>query len=62
MQYCLIFIGVGLVIEEIHKAGMADDTLIIFSSDNGISFPNGRTNMYEPGNNSNRFFSIWIFF
>nr|CAH0102394.1 unnamed protein product [Daphnia galeata] len=41
--------GVGLVIEEIRKASMADDTLIIFSSDNGISFPNGRTNMYEPG-------------
>ena len=35
MQYCLIFIGVGLVIEEIHKAGMADDTLIIFSSASG---------------------------
>lgn len=58
MQYYSIFIGVGLVIEEIRKASMADDTLIIFSSDNGISFPNGRTNMYEPGNNSNRFFSI----
>ncbi|XP_046648750.1 N-sulphoglucosamine sulphohydrolase-like isoform X2 [Daphnia pulicaria] len=41
--------GVGLVLEELRKAGKADDTLIIFSSDNGISFPNGRTNMYEPG-------------
>jgi N-sulfoglucosamine sulfohydrolase len=45
----LIFTGVGLVLEELRKAGKADDTLIIFSSDNGISFPNGRTNMYEPG-------------
>ena len=43
------FTGVGLVLDEIHKAGKADDTLIILSSDNGISFPNGRTNMYEPG-------------
>jgi N-sulfoglucosamine sulfohydrolase len=45
----LIFTGVGLVLDELRKAGKADDTLIIFSSDNGISFPNGRTNMYEPG-------------
>ena len=26
-----------------------EDTMIIFSSDNGIPFPSGRTNFYEPG-------------
>ncbi|KAK4011951.1 hypothetical protein OUZ56_021056 [Daphnia magna] len=41
--------GVGLVLDEIRKAGKTEDTLIIYSSDNGISFPYGRTNMYEPG-------------
>lgn len=42
--------GVGLVLDEIREAGRDEDTLVIYSSDNGISFPNGRTNMYEPGN------------
>lgn len=26
-----------------------DNTLIIYSSDNGIPFPNGRTNLYDSG-------------
>ena len=37
------------MLEEIRKAGKEDNTLVIYSSDNGISFPLGRTNMYEPG-------------
>lgn len=40
------------MLDEIRKAGKTEDTLIIYSSDNGISFPYGRTNMYEPGNTS----------
>lgn len=30
-------------------AGHLDDTLVIYTSDNGIPFPSGRTNMYDPG-------------
>lgn len=30
-------------------AGHGDDTLIIYTSDNGIPFPSGRTNFYDPG-------------
>ncbi|EZA55070.1 N-sulfoglucosamine sulfohydrolase [Ooceraea biroi] len=41
--------GVGLVLEELEKAGFKDDTLVIYTSDNGIPFPNGRTNLYDSG-------------
>ncbi|XP_045478548.1 N-sulphoglucosamine sulphohydrolase [Harmonia axyridis] len=41
--------GVGLVLKELKTAGYLDNTLIIFSSDNAIPFPNGRTNMYDSG-------------
>lgn len=30
-------------------AGHLNDTLVIFTSDNGIPFPNGRTNLFDPG-------------
>ena len=36
--------GVGLVVAEVPS-----DTLIIYTSDNGIPFPNGRTNVYDSG-------------
>ncbi|XP_044253701.1 N-sulphoglucosamine sulphohydrolase [Tribolium madens] len=41
--------GVGLILEELKKSGHSDDTLVIYSSDNGIPFPNGRTNLYDSG-------------
>ncbi|XP_050560750.1 N-sulphoglucosamine sulphohydrolase-like isoform X1 [Spodoptera frugiperda] len=41
--------GVGLVLQELQSAGHADDTLVIYTSDNGVPFPSGRTNMYDPG-------------
>ena len=41
--------GVGLVFDELKKAGHADDTLVIFLSDNGIPFPGAKTTLYEPG-------------
>ncbi|KAK9885134.1 hypothetical protein WA026_010645 [Henosepilachna vigintioctopunctata] len=41
--------GVGLVLKELENAGFLNNTLIIYSSDNGIPFPNGRTNMYDSG-------------
>lgn len=41
--------GVGLVLSALDAAGVTNDTLIIFTSDNGSPFPSGRTNVYEPG-------------
>ncbi|XP_030064463.1 N-sulfoglucosamine sulfohydrolase isoform X1 [Microcaecilia unicolor] len=41
--------GIGLVLEELRGAGLENDTLVIYSSDNGIPFPNGRTNLYRSG-------------
>ncbi|XP_059904356.1 N-sulphoglucosamine sulphohydrolase [Gadus macrocephalus] len=41
--------GVGLVLEELRAAGYENDTLVAYSSDNGVPFPNGRTNLYGSG-------------
>ncbi|KAL5017930.1 hypothetical protein ScPMuIL_003652 [Solemya velum] len=41
--------GVGLMLEELRLSGHLNDTLVIYTSDNGIPFPNGRTNLYDPG-------------
>uniref|UniRef100_A0A6Q2ZPK0 Sulfatase N-terminal domain-containing protein n=1 Tax=Esox lucius TaxID=8010 RepID=A0A6Q2ZPK0_ESOLU len=41
--------GIGLVLAELRAAGYENDTLVIYSSDNGIPFPNGRTNLYGSG-------------
>ncbi|GBP30761.1 N-sulphoglucosamine sulphohydrolase [Eumeta japonica] len=41
--------GVGLMLRELEAAGHANDTLILYTSDNGIPFLAGRTNLYEPG-------------
>lgn len=38
-----------MILDELKKAGHDQDTLIIYTSDNGIPFPNGRTNLYDPG-------------
>jgi len=41
--------GVGLILAELTKRNLLSDTMVMFSSDNGIPFPSGRTNLYEPG-------------
>ncbi|XP_013388757.1 N-sulphoglucosamine sulphohydrolase [Lingula anatina] len=41
--------GIGLIMKELTSAGFGDNTLVIYSSDNGIPFPNGRTNLYDSG-------------
>jgi N-sulfoglucosamine sulfohydrolase len=48
-QIIFLYVGVGLVLRELEEFGFANDTLIIYSSDNGIPFPSGRTNFYDPG-------------
>lgn len=37
------------MLQELQAAGVLNDTLVIFTSDNGIPFPSGRTNLYWPG-------------
>lgn len=39
----------GLILQELKNSGHLDDTLVIYTSDNGIPFPNGRTNLYDSG-------------
>lgn len=41
--------GIGLVLEELKSFGFEDNTLVLYSSDNGIPFPGGRTNLYDSG-------------
>ncbi|XP_004946339.2 N-sulphoglucosamine sulphohydrolase isoform X3 [Gallus gallus] len=41
--------GIGLVLEELRRAGVLNSTLVIYTSDNGIPFPSGRTNLYWSG-------------
>lgn len=43
--------GVGLILETLRAAGVADETLIIFISDNGIPFPGAKTTLYNAGIN-----------
>uniref|UniRef100_A0A8C5IRT0 N-sulfoglucosamine sulfohydrolase n=1 Tax=Junco hyemalis TaxID=40217 RepID=A0A8C5IRT0_JUNHY len=41
--------GIGLVLQELLHAGFLNSTLVIYTSDNGIPFPGGRTNLYRSG-------------
>nr|KAG5693012.1 hypothetical protein BaRGS_005636 [Batillaria attramentaria] len=41
--------GIGLFMKELEAAGYLDDTLVMYTSDNGIPYPNAKTNLYEPG-------------
>lgn len=41
--------GVGMLLDLLAESGRADDTLVIFLSDNGRPFPGAKTNFYAPG-------------
>jgi N-sulfoglucosamine sulfohydrolase len=41
--------GVGLMMAVLKDTGHADDTLVIFLSDNGIPWPGAKTTLYDPG-------------
>ena len=41
--------GVGLLLNALREAGHADDTLIIYLSDNGRPFPGAKTTLYDEG-------------
>jgi N-sulfoglucosamine sulfohydrolase len=41
--------GVGKLIQYLKDAGVYDNTIIMYISDNGIAFPGAKTNLYNPG-------------
>lgn len=41
--------GVGMILDDLAATGRANDTLVIFLSDNGRPFPGAKTNLYAPG-------------
>lgn len=41
--------GIGLVLAELEKLALRDDTLIIYIADHGGDFPRGKTSCYEGG-------------
>ena len=41
--------GVGMVLDALDEAGAADNTVVIYISDNGPAFPGAKTTLYDPG-------------
>ncbi len=41
--------GVGMVLDALADAGAADNTMVIYISDNGPAFPGAKTTLYDPG-------------
>jgi N-sulfoglucosamine sulfohydrolase len=41
--------GVGMMLDTLKETGQLDNTLILFLSDNGMPFPNAKTNLYDAG-------------
>jgi N-sulfoglucosamine sulfohydrolase len=41
--------GIGIFMQLLKDFGYDDNTLVFLTSDNGIPFPNAKTNLYDPG-------------
>ncbi|KAH6975997.1 alkaline-phosphatase-like protein [Ilyonectria sp. MPI-CAGE-AT-0026] len=41
--------GIGMVLQALERTGLADDTLVLFLSDNGPPFVNSKTTLYDAG-------------
>jgi N-sulfoglucosamine sulfohydrolase len=41
--------GVGMILDDLAETGRAEETLVIFLSDNGRPFGGAKTNLYDPG-------------
>jgi N-sulfoglucosamine sulfohydrolase len=41
--------GIGLLLDELQAAGLADNTIVIFAGDNGTAMPRAKTWSYEAG-------------
>ncbi len=42
-------LGIGMVLDAVRATGHADDTMVIYVSDNGPPFPGAKTTLYDPG-------------
>lgn len=40
---------IGRVLQALEHSGNADETLVLYTSDNGMPFPGAKTNVYDPG-------------
>ena len=45
----MLLTGVGLVLQELERAGHLNDTLVVYTSDNGIAYQYAKYNSYEHG-------------
>jgi N-sulfoglucosamine sulfohydrolase len=43
--------GLSALLDALEETGHADDTLVLFLSDNGPPYPGAKTNLYQPGAN-----------
>ena len=41
--------GVGWILQALAEADLADDTLVVYTTDHGIAFPRAKCNLYEAG-------------
>jgi N-sulfoglucosamine sulfohydrolase len=41
--------GIGMMLDVLRETGQFNNTLILFLSDNGMPFPNAKTNLYDAG-------------
>ncbi len=41
--------GVGQILDALDKSGLADNTLVIFTTDHGASFPGAKGTLFDPG-------------
>jgi arylsulfatase A-like enzyme len=41
--------SIGRIMASLHESGLADDTLVIYTTDHGIPFPRAKTTLYDPG-------------
>ncbi|MFW6189629.1 MAG: sulfatase [Planctomycetota bacterium] len=39
----------GLVLDALREAGLAENTLLVFTSDHGVHFPRAKATLYDPG-------------
>lgn len=44
-----IDVGMGLLLDELERAGCASNTIVVFVGDNGLAVPRGKTTCYEQG-------------